>query len=369
VYNIQCYWVFRLCPLSGRRTKSENPVALNNFFLTRTSIYWSNILTWKVSRSHNFYQQQSCYYVWTITCSISGWAFHPLQVILFNNNISTVRVTLRLTVSQSVCFGFEPRLGLMTGYSFLIEKLQSCPYGAPSLTRGRVCHLSVIAGSISPLSSVQLFTVLLLKPNHIYNIYKASVSPGSVQQTIQQSVLRIRIGILLYEYLVVRLQWGTSLCPKCLVTRHRGVRHFGTTLAMEGTTIKVFPITNVTDFFFTTNRSKFLILNPYIGHTATLDFLFNRRKQTSRIECPSTPTHESPSNLELTNQQILESSWPAHMHNEQTNHSIFRVSLTKCNHIHNLRLSITTWSPHTRPDESFSPRSVSTVEIHNAEQL
>jgi hypothetical protein len=29
-----------------------------------------------------------------------------------------VRVTLRLTVSQSVCFGVEPRLGLMTKYLF-----------------------------------------------------------------------------------------------------------------------------------------------------------------------------------------------------------------------------------------------------------
>jgi hypothetical protein len=29
-----------------------------------------------------------------------------------------VRVTLRPTVSQSVCFGVEPRLGLMTRYLF-----------------------------------------------------------------------------------------------------------------------------------------------------------------------------------------------------------------------------------------------------------
>jgi hypothetical protein len=59
-----------------------------------------------------------------------------------------VRVTLRLTVSQSVYLGVEPHSGLMTRYSFLIEKLQSCSYGAPSLTRGWVCHLSVIVSSI-----------------------------------------------------------------------------------------------------------------------------------------------------------------------------------------------------------------------------
>jgi hypothetical protein len=34
------------------------------------------------------------------------------------------------------------------------------------------------------LSFVQLFTILLLKPNRMYNIYKASVSPDSVQQTM-----------------------------------------------------------------------------------------------------------------------------------------------------------------------------------------
>jgi hypothetical protein len=58
----------------------------------------------------------------------------------------------RLTDCQSqcdsVCLVVEPRLGLMTRYSFLVEKSQSCPYGAPSLTRGRVCHLSVIVDSM-----------------------------------------------------------------------------------------------------------------------------------------------------------------------------------------------------------------------------
>jgi hypothetical protein len=45
-----------------------------------------------------------------------------------------VKVTLRLTVSQSVCLGVEIFL--------LVSKFLSCPCGAPSLTRGRVCHLS-----------------------------------------------------------------------------------------------------------------------------------------------------------------------------------------------------------------------------------
>jgi hypothetical protein len=94
-----------------------------------------------------------------------------------------VRVTFRLAVSQSVCLGVEPRPGLMTRYLFWIKKLQSCPYGAPSLTRSRVCLLPVIVGSIV---HCHLYSYLqfALKLNHMYNIYKASVSPGSVQQIL-----------------------------------------------------------------------------------------------------------------------------------------------------------------------------------------
>jgi hypothetical protein len=54
-----------------------------------------------------------------------------------------VRITLHLTVSQSVCLGVEPNLGLLTRDIFFFFKPLSCHLGAPSLTRGRVCHLSV----------------------------------------------------------------------------------------------------------------------------------------------------------------------------------------------------------------------------------
>jgi hypothetical protein len=56
-----------------------------------------------------------------------------------------LRVTLRLTVSQSVCLGIEPNLGQLTRVCFLLEisfrQLQVCNFVAPSLTRGRVCKL------------------------------------------------------------------------------------------------------------------------------------------------------------------------------------------------------------------------------------
>jgi hypothetical protein len=43
-----------------------------------------------------------------------------------------VRVTLRLTVSQSVCLGVEPRMGLMTTYSFWLKVTVLSIWGALS---------------------------------------------------------------------------------------------------------------------------------------------------------------------------------------------------------------------------------------------
>jgi hypothetical protein len=54
-----------------------------------------------------------------------------------------VKVTLRLTVSQSVSLGIEPHLGLMTRYYYsLTVMVLFC--GAPSLTRGWVCLLYML---------------------------------------------------------------------------------------------------------------------------------------------------------------------------------------------------------------------------------
>jgi hypothetical protein len=55
-----------------------------------------------------------------------------------------VKVTLRLTVSQSVSLGVEPHLGLMTRYLLLFDSYGLVFVGAPSLTRGRVCLLYML---------------------------------------------------------------------------------------------------------------------------------------------------------------------------------------------------------------------------------
>jgi hypothetical protein len=60
-----------------------------------------------------------------------------------------VKVTLRLTVSQSVSLGFDPHMGLMTRYLLLFDSYCLVFCGAPSLTIGRVCLLYMLLALIS----------------------------------------------------------------------------------------------------------------------------------------------------------------------------------------------------------------------------
>jgi hypothetical protein len=93
-----------------------------------------------------------------------------------------VRVTLRLTVSQSVSLGVEPRLGPMTRYELLFDSYCLVLGRAPSLTRGRVCHLSVSQSIVSMYNFYILHVLDVIE--YIYNIYKTSVSAGSIQQIV-----------------------------------------------------------------------------------------------------------------------------------------------------------------------------------------
>jgi hypothetical protein len=112
-----------------------------------------------------------------------------------------IRVTLQLTVSQSVRHGVEPDLGLLTRdnlFIFFFGKLLSCHLGAPSLTRGRVCHLSVYSQSTVvrqyihkiftyTIDNYNIYSVLdtfTIKENKIQYVQytQASFSPGFAQQ-------------------------------------------------------------------------------------------------------------------------------------------------------------------------------------------
>jgi hypothetical protein len=53
------------------------------------------------------------------------------------------KVTLRLTVSQLVCLGVKPKSWTFDQNFPPPSKLLFCLFWAPSLTRGRVCHVSV----------------------------------------------------------------------------------------------------------------------------------------------------------------------------------------------------------------------------------
>jgi hypothetical protein len=47
-------------------------------------------------------------------------------------------------ISQSVCLGVEPHVGLMPRYLILFDGYGLVLCGAPSMTRGRVCHLYML---------------------------------------------------------------------------------------------------------------------------------------------------------------------------------------------------------------------------------
>jgi hypothetical protein len=90
--------------------------------------------THKVFSSHNISSQ----------ADLSYSSVDLVPLLIFSKRLAfKVKVTLRLTVSQSVSLGVEPHLGLMTRYLALFDSYELVSFcGAPSLTRGRVCLLS-----------------------------------------------------------------------------------------------------------------------------------------------------------------------------------------------------------------------------------
>jgi hypothetical protein len=83
-----------------------------------------------------------CMHTFFWTHSFSLWLTHNCPWAASVNQ--SIKVTLRLTVSQSVSLGIEPHLGPMTRYLLLVWQLRSCSCGAPSLMRGQVCLLYVL---------------------------------------------------------------------------------------------------------------------------------------------------------------------------------------------------------------------------------
>jgi hypothetical protein len=102
--------------------------------------------TYTLSHEHMF----TCIYVYMsgegkLNASVHSSVIYTTILLHVRSGQVRVRVTLRLTVSQSVCLGVEPNLGQLTRVYFLLEisfrQLQVCNFVATSLTRGRVCKL------------------------------------------------------------------------------------------------------------------------------------------------------------------------------------------------------------------------------------
>jgi hypothetical protein len=96
------------------------------------------------------------------------WLADWLSVVMWLRQSQRVRVTLQLTVSQSVSLGVEPNLGLLTRDLFFLKFL-SCHLGAPSLTSGRVCYLSVY--SQSTVVSQYLHKIFTYCVTHIWHLH------------------------------------------------------------------------------------------------------------------------------------------------------------------------------------------------------
>jgi hypothetical protein len=78
--------------------------------------------------------------------------------------MTEVKVTLRLTVSQSLSLGVVPHLGLMTKYLIPLDSYGLVFVGHPSLTRGRICLLYML---LAPASAVFLGSESLGTRDHI----------------------------------------------------------------------------------------------------------------------------------------------------------------------------------------------------------
>jgi hypothetical protein len=98
---------------------------------------------------------------------------YPLANTTHNWTRSSQSQSHIATDGQSVCLSWcRGPAGAHEQMLLFKWKLLSCPGGAPSLTRDRVCHLSVIVDSISPLSLCTLIYNWVLKSS-MHNTIKS----------------------------------------------------------------------------------------------------------------------------------------------------------------------------------------------------
>jgi hypothetical protein len=117
-----------------------------------------------------------------------------------------VKVTLRLTVSQSVSLGVKLHLGLMTTYLLLFDNYGYRLCGAPSLTRGRVCLLymllavaSAVSVGPSPLGLATIFYSLRFETSLFVASYDSQGHGGGIRPRFHTGVALPTSGLALYS--------------------------------------------------------------------------------------------------------------------------------------------------------------------------
>jgi hypothetical protein len=77
-----------------------------------------------------------------------------------------VRVTLQLTVSQSVCLGVEPRLGLMTRYLFWLKIIVLSIWGSLSDERSGLSFVVSLSGNSLAFYRIRRFINVFSRARH-----------------------------------------------------------------------------------------------------------------------------------------------------------------------------------------------------------
>jgi hypothetical protein len=156
-------------PLISTINKSQqHPLSCFQHAVSSLAVPWQRLLTVEILQLHAL--RCSCHSRpcrTQLSTDYSAISSQPLlrssTALPIINHISQVKVTLRLTVSQSVSLGVEHHLGLTTRYLLLVDSYVFFS-GAPSLTRGRVCLLYML---LAFASAVYLWFESLGTRDHI----------------------------------------------------------------------------------------------------------------------------------------------------------------------------------------------------------
>jgi hypothetical protein len=127
-----------------------------------------------------------------------------IQSLLFCILLLSLSLILRPTVSRSVCLGIKHPSGAYDQIFITVWQLRVCWFGAPSLTRGPVCHLQLLqsfSGS-SPVGLVAIFYCLRFETSLFVASYDSQGYGGGIRP-------RLHTGSLDLSWLHADRIWNT----------------------------------------------------------------------------------------------------------------------------------------------------------------